>query len=86
MDTVPIWKQRRIVTVFIDALAALVLLYVGQFATPDVQKLVAATWGILQLPVIALIAAFTVDNTQLVKAGFVRTKQGIQPLVGPKTK
>ena len=81
MDTVPIWKQRRIVTVFVDAVVALVLLYVGQFASPDLQKLIASTWAILQVPVVALIAAFTVDNAQLNKAGFVKTKSGIQPLI-----
>ena len=86
MEPIPFYKQRRIVTVFIDALAALVLLYVGQFATPDVQKLIVQTWAILQVPVAALVVAFTVDGAQLVKAGFIRTKAGIVPLIGPPKK
>ena len=79
MDTVPVFQQRRVWVVMLDAVVALVALITSTFVQPDMAKFIVGVVAILQVPAVTLIIAFTKDNTELNRAGYVRTADGIQP-------
>ena len=79
MDTVPVFQQRRVWVALLDAVVALIGLVATQFVTPDMAKFIIAVVGVVQVPAVTLIIAFTKDNTELNRAGYVRTSEGIQP-------
>jgi len=61
----PFWKSRKFWIATVDAVIILVGIWAGALLVPDQAGLVIASVAALQVPVVALITAITVQNVKL---------------------
>jgi len=86
METVPLFQQRRFVTMLLDLILSMVLFFGAKYIAPSAFEDIKTVILAIQPIFLSIVAAYTVDNAQLNKAGFARTKAGIVPLIGPPKK
>ena len=80
METVPLFQQRRFVTMLLDLVLSMALYFGAKYIAPSAFEDIKTVILAIQPIFLTVVAAYTVDNAQLTKQGFTRTKQGIQPL------
>ena len=64
-----LFRSRKFLFLCLDALIALVLYFVTKYAGPSATQDVNMIIGVLQLPVVAIIVAISVEDSAAMKAG-----------------
>ncbi len=80
METLPIYKSRSFMTMILDVIVSLLTYFIPLYVAPAIATQALFVIGALQPIYIALIVRFTVEDAQLIKAGFYKTKAGLVQL------
>ena len=80
MEQLPIYKSRSFMTLILDVVISLLTYFIPLYVAPAIATQALFVIGALQPIYVALIVRFTVEDAQLVKAGFYKSKAGIVSL------
>ena len=64
-----LFRSRKFLILMMDAVIALVLYFVTKYAGPSVTEDIKMVIGVLQLPVVAIIVAISLEDSAAMKAG-----------------
>ena len=76
MTPKPFWKSRKFIVMAIDAVAALLALYMVRLLPPEEAALVIQTWAIIQPVMLAVILGIAYEDGKALQAGTHPSQSG----------